>query len=666
MNKALRKEAVNNYLNLRRNFNDSLKKDFLISDVSKFSDEIWDFSSENVENRYDSLYTIEFHDIPIGYINFVKLLIHNDIVLKKNGISTCKTKVCKLKVFINIFIKNKKNIPQLISINDIKEVIYSKKNIEYQKNLLLVIKSFISLINEVDSFDYSYVLEKIDELDSQILYIRSNKTKNKYIPDNFLNFIVSNAINDIDNNSCRLDDRIFACLLVLMAETGMRIEDVTMLETNKLEMIKVNEKEIGYLSFKTFKGGCRETFTYLSELAKKAYENCEKLVFNYYDNLQEDKKNRLLFYLIKNKAPTSSFTKDERKVIEDLDNNSKIMLEKQATRYLWINSEHGRKNKSTGNFREQLKRFFVRHYNDLILSEIEVSNLENIKKFTINKECQYKKIFYANEFEENLYSKFENRIFYYVNAHMFRVTVCTKLFEQGVHIDFIVRHMNHLAEDMSDYYNQSSEKIHKDKEALEIFKNISTSDGLISTDNLSSDTEYYYIENIEKINDFLKRNKLNIVIDLNKIMKKLKKTNTTIAENEFGICIKSIISGVCERKLKFSNFQYSSLLAIPLETYKYIDLDYERFKEKLKIYYHNNSILLLNENYKNEVNRQAKALKRFMDSILIPEFELLESDLESKGKDKVIKENPNIKYIVNNINSIKGEINECNLNWTKK
>ena len=661
MDKALRKESVNTYLNLRKNFSNSLGKDFWVNDISKFSDIIWDFSSKNIENRYGILYVIEFNDIPIEYINYVKLLIYNDIVLKKNEINTCKSKLSKLRTFINVFMKNKKTIPRLISINDIKEAIYCRDKIEYQKNLLSVIKSFISFINEIDSFDYSYILEKIDKLDSQIIYIRPNKAKNKYIPDDFLNLIVSNAINDIDNDTCRLDDRIFACLLVLMAETGMRIEDVTMLETNKLETIIVNNKEIAYLNFKTFKGGCRETFTYLSELARKAYECCENLVFDYFKNLQEDKKNRIFFYLIKNKAPTSYFSKDEKKIIEDLDANSRAMLEKQATRYLWINYGRGRKNKSTNNFREQLKRFFVRHYNDMLLSNIDVNELENIKHFSIKNEHEYKKIFYENEFEENLFNKVQNINYYYVNAHMFRVTVCTKLFEQGVHIDFIVRHMNHLTEDMSDYYNQSSEKIDKEKEALEIFKNISNSDGLISTDNISSDTKKDYIENIEKINAFLKQNKLNIVVNINDIMKKLRKTNATIAENEFGICIKSLLSGVCEQKLKFSNFEYSSLLAVPLETYRYIDSDYERFKEKLKIYYYNNSILPLNKDHTNEVKRQAKALKRFIDSILIPELKLLESDLECKGKDKVIKDNPNIKYIVNNINSIKGEIDEWNL-----
>src|SRR5699024_7267177 len=78
----------------------------------------------------------------------------------------------------------------------------------------------------------------------------------------------------------------------------------------------------------------------------------------------------------------------------------------------------------------------------------------------------------------------------YVNLHRFRTTVCTKLFKQKVHIDFIMKHMNHISADMTNYYNKSFQLENKLEKSMEHIQGLINEQGLLITNKEEASEAY--------------------------------------------------------------------------------------------------------------------------------------------------------------------------------
>ena len=61
-------------------------------------------------------------------------------------------------------------------------------------------------------------------------------------------------------------------------------------------------------------------------------------------------------------------------------------------------------------------------------------------------------------------------------------------------------------------------------------------------------------------------------------------------------------------------------------------------------------------------SKELKGIKRFLTKRLKVEIEMLESEITSRGIETILAERPNLKDIINNITSIKKEIQQ----WMKK
>ena len=119
-----------------------------------------------------------------------------------------------------------------------------------------------------------------------------------------------------------------------------------------------------------------------------------------------------------------------------------------------------------------------------------------------------------------------------------------------------------------------------------------------------------------------------------------------------------MVQRICEKRRYFSTLEDNYYIGIQLDTYKNLNCSYERVKQKLKVIKHNKEIAKINPVYKNEYEREVNALSYYIKKTVKFELSLLEEDILKRGKDIVVKENPQLTYIVNNFSIVREEISK--------
>ena len=658
---------LNNAIN-----NNSRDISLRIDNVNNFADDIWDFNYDNKNKRSLGSYKINFCNIPECFKYYCKVLILKEIKIKKIRISSCTTINKVLKNLCNSFYKLGVIDARLFTVEIVKSYF---KNISNNSKPTVVAKrasalnKFIKIIESIEKIDFSMITEYLNEVISKYSKIRPFTAVNDYIPDIFLNQLVSLAMADIDNKELSYPTRLVSALIVILANTGMRAEELSLLERNKLRTIEFNNKKVNFLDFLTFKTvgrnkDSRETSCFLTEEGTIAYRKAENLVDEYIDNLSSTIKNKVLYYFY-----SGTYIEGKKKLpikyVEELNSLSQVEKDKlisEAKRYLYL-GKYGLLIRGTSQLRNSVKKFFIRHRNDIDLSKLTSKEKEQIRYYDINTRSIYEYYFNVDERKNLTFEEARKMKIPYVGLHQFRVTVCTKLFMQGVHIDYIVKHMNHLSEDMTAYYNKSEIFIDELKESIKLINDITNDKGMLETDFgkingafIEEANKDELLEKIKRVNEFLNKNNLNINKDISKITKLLLKTNTTIEENDFGMCIRSIINGICEKKRYFSSLEDNYYIGVQLDTYKFLNNHYKRFKQKRNVVLHNKQMSEKKSQYINEYNREKKALSYYVKKTVSKEIELLEDDIEEFGIDNIINRYPDLRDIVYNLEEIKGEL----------
>lgn len=634
-------------------------EDFAIDKYNRFYNKIWDFNYKNKMNRSPFIYKIKFDNN--NYEVFLRLMSLKEITIINNSINTVKSKVSNLKTFINYLIKNNINDFRLINCRVLKEYIEDKEKKCKASNIshiICSIKEFFEVITEVSIYKFEDVFNLLNEKGKKYSFRKYSISANNYIPDYFFNQIISIAVKDMNNEKLRYNRRIVAALIIILAYTGMREEEIIMLETSKLKSIEVLGKSEFYLEFYVFKnchikGEPKLTRMYMHPLAADAYLKCEKFVDSVITDLAPHTKERLFYYLYSGEKIS---WKDKVQIFDKLSNEELERLDEGARKYIYISDTRGSKKTHSTNFRWDLQNFFIYHYKDFDISKLSQLEYEQIRFTAIRHLSEYKRAFSKKDIVRIPYVELKNVNIPYVGAHQFRVTVCTKLFKQKVPLDYIRRHMNHLDNEITAYYNKSYTLKSSLNEGLKILSDLSTSNGL-----LSEDIDENYMENkelnvyIKNVNNFLRRNKLNIRKNLDEITNILIKTNTTILENEFGICIKNIITGICSnRKNFYETNQY--FLEYKIKSLNFLSEHYKRFLEKEKVVNYNKLLYEKDNSYYQEYQREKNLLINYIKSILIPEMDMLIKEIEDYGNDYTIKKYESIDYIIRNFEGIKRDI----------
>jgi integrase len=591
--------------------------EFSVTASVNFSDAVWEFNEFKRFSGEDWAYVYDFSQIDPIYRDYFKYTILRELFSKHNRFTTVKAKFYTIHDFLVYLNECKVFHPKLIDIPLIKKKLADTKRERTLGDKKQAIKNFLSEIElRIPGVDFSENYSYLDNHNTKKVKIEREKGKHKFVPIDIHNKIISLAIQDLRNEELSVTLRAAACMIVLCAETGMRIGEFRILEVNKLDEVRVNgENEIFYyLNFKTYKTVKEKDFKWTrSFITQNAY-----LAYNTLDNLLKDRR----------KSP-----------------------------FLFVGESGNELTKSM--LRYRLVQFFYRHENELQLSQLVD---EEVEHFSVTRKRNYKSLHFVPDYE------MDSEI-YYVTFHQYRVVLATILYQKGYHLDFIREHMNHLTVEMTQHYIRIEEIGKFEINAVETLQKRSSQDGAELITDISNTTNNFIKEEIQsteyqeaytQINKFLKKNKLNIFKDLKEIVSILSKTHNPIADMELGICAKSF-QKLCKRNEYLSSINDAYYLGIQIHSINELPYSIKRFQEKTSIIEYNENLYNNNPKYRNEYERELKGLNKYMERKLIPELSLLNNELSETGLEEVCDKYPELIEFIRDLSEIEKEVQKWNV-----
>ncbi|WP_410986374.1 tyrosine-type recombinase/integrase [Bacillus cereus] len=577
----------------------------------RFSDNKWDLSDEQHRNV-----VINFSSIK----SKVFRVLSKKVALRKmffvgNRSSTVSKKCLQINNFIR-FLEKEKYIYDLryLTPEIIEEYIEGfKKKGRGKVTLAQKLFAIEDLLKEIEIAGYDIDLSRYQNVLRNISWEErsaenaANKTSN--IPMRIFKNVVQTALEDIDDDSLTIEDRMMACLIVILSHTGIRRGELQLLEVNKLQDIGIlDKKETAYiLEFFTYKTTGKKkgrwTKTIAFPNAIKAYQTLEAL------------------------------SEERRK--------------KGETNYLFL-TKKGKKYSNT-TFEYMFDCFFYRHqelFNDLTSFERTQVHFQKVGLYLMS---------YVER------RRFPNSIgekFFTLNPHQFRVAIANIL-KDKVSLQWIREHMNHLDEEMTKHYFRDDEIV---KETL--FKRASSDGRLLELD--SNSPKKFIINELlepelkkayEEINKFLKKKKFNIFKDIDQIINVLK--YNPLRENIVGVCTKHL-GILCERQYRLATFEKWYYLSSTIPNIESFDFTYKRFLDKVKIVQHNKQLVQQDSKYQRDYENEYTALKKFYQNRLLPEYELVLFKLKDEGEESLRSSFPQLEGIISKIDEISKEISK----WT--
>lgn len=583
-----------------------VETDDYITGKIRFSDNTWNFlSQKKIHQHWDFIY--DFSNIKSKSFRVIlKLVILRELSLKNKRFSTVKKYHYLLSRFIKYlesekFIFHVKHITPNI-INTYLEK-YNNRTKYYRFKIITAIKRFIEEL-EIGGYDigYSSFQPIFKSITSTEIHEESSEGKTANIPKALLNNIIKYALLDMENESLVLSNRIVACLIVILAHTGMRRGELLILEANKLEEISIFDgKEKAYiLHFFTYKttGNKEGRWT-----KAKAYPNTIK-AYQLLTLLTEDQRNKF------------------------------------QTNYMVL-SNTGKVYTNTS-FYNKLNNFFHRNQTKLKFDSLSEYEKQSLNEFKMTKGR-------LNDYGETRYKDWINQKFYAVSPHQFRVAVANIL-KDKVPLEWIKEHMNHIYEDMTKHYFRDDEAI---KQTI-LYRASINGNRLETNENTKNEmTEIDLAEAYDTINKFLKKKKLNLYKNLDEILYIWK--NNPLQESLVGLCRKAV-NQLCERQDRLATFEKWYYLSPQFPDIESFDFTLKRFRDKSKIVEHNKDLFSSNDMYERAYQVELAALKKFYKNRLLPEYDLFKSTLKENGESGVITKYPNLIEVINKLDVIDKEI----------
>lgn len=524
-------KELQTYQNVRAELIDIKPKtlvNFSVTPTINFADDLWVFNEfKRITDAY-FYYKYDFTKLDRTYKNYAKYMVLRMLFTRHLEFVSVKPRFVWVSNFINNLSSHHMFYPNLIDTAFLEEYIaniqteriQSERNISEQKTAIKMFLSEIELrvsgVNFSECYNYLYKHNTIK------IKAEREKGKHKFVPIDIHNKIISLAIQDLRNEALPITLRAAACMIVICAETGMRIGEFRILEVNKLEEISVpGESEVfHYLNFLTYKtvkekDGFKWTRSFITEIALLAYKTL-----------------------------------------------TEIYKERRKSKYLFVNEKGTEVSKTM--LRWRLVQFFYLHQDEFQFDDIIDPE---VNQFAVTRKRNFKSLWFIPDDEMD-------KDIYYVTFHQYRVVLATILYNKGYHLDWIRQHMNHMTEEMTVHYIRLKEIEKFEVNAIETLQKRSSGDGsTLKTDINESSDKYIreelqseqYLEVYDRINKFLKKNKLNIFTDIKEIVSKLSRTENPIADMELGICAKSF-NKLCERNLYISSINDAYYLGVQIHS----------------------------------------------------------------------------------------------------
>lgn len=237
------------------------------------------------------------------------------------------------------------------------------------------------------------------------------------IDDEYLDALVRTCEKVIDEGTASHRDGIYAAIILLASQVGMRASEALGLESNSILVSRVEGREdIAYLKFKVFKnsaedGGHKPAVSFMTPRALKAYLFLDEAC---------------------------------RKDRERLGVKTLVVLPRQKRVFANLASlERG------------VKKFVLSRHED-------IPCLDTQDRFPDMPSTNAGRFAKSNGIRVEPFGLTGDETFVYPRFHSFRVTVATKMYQAGVGLRWVQKHMNHLSEDMTASYIKSDRESNRE------------------------------------------------------------------------------------------------------------------------------------------------------------------------------------------------------------
>ncbi|SCH73400.1 Phage integrase family [uncultured Clostridium sp.] len=577
-----------------------------------FSSDSWDLSPlaiNDIERSQIDLFN--FENVPNNFKDELKFYIYWSITLRKKNkkIHSIHHSFKSIRLFLiylnDKYIKSLECI-DLGIISDYISYLSNDKNNKYSTMQIYVrdIRNFISFYNSnMTNTDMSNILKRLDKASNKLSSLASECTeenKHNNIPDAYFDSLLSTLMSIMRDKDLDGKIRGYAALIILMSQTGLRIRQMLSLKVNALSKTHISDFDNAshFLEFTIIKKDLYEQgFTVVNQLGYEAY-----------------------------------------KILEDVFEKSR---EKLKTDYLFCPSSSKTMPMKPEVFSKNMLRMITEFGYDIGAVNVE-DDYPELKTISIG-ELKEK-----YSFSKKLYDGYsdDDDIISYPTSHQFRVHLCTYLYHKGVPLAFIQKYMNHLTEEMTDYYVRNKDSSEQDSKFADTILRVIVEEG---TKPLGSGSDALMF----KINEFIKNGKFKVVEDIDKVISILK-GKVPIRQKTGGMCIKSVENRDC-RVDDQSDKIYCAYGICPNHFHLYImaDITYNDCKTLIKIIEYNQT-----EGYLRQANKELGKLQSAIKNALKPEIEQLEDEINKKGVDWIKENHKNLIPIIERLDEIKKEMDE--------
>ncbi|MDY4546321.1 MAG: hypothetical protein SO454_05420 [Candidatus Choladocola sp.] len=575
----------------------------------RFSDDTWDFSAAT-DLPVSRTRLVFYFDSSSAYCEPLKMYVLDSILKKNVKIRALHNKVISVMRFLKQFetegYKVYSKVPKTAfkRLFDNMEDTCSYNTVCAYKGHLLMFSDFYERNFEeltdksIRKFLQNRNISKLNDIK------HANKTPE--VPIDYFPVFLDAVKTIMRNEQEDPEDRITAASIILYSQIGFRTAELFTVKTGSIHSVYSpnKDKPLYYMDFLSFKHGKGENggtiaHTYINSLSREAYDLLEELCREYRNNLGVD---------------TLLVTKFQK--------NATTTATQYSTRY---------------------RKFILRHWKELQCLNIG-DDYEDLSFFEVGTFFQPAKDGTYTYDKNSDWAKdlqMDDRI-YYPTIRQFRVSVCTSLYRQQIPLHYIRKHMNHLSEDMAAYYIRPQKNL--EKEYSETIYRAVFKDG---SKMLGTNGDAF----VQKINEFIEQNHMNIQDDLEGVIQAVAK-KFPLRSKVGGMCIRCGEVIPCASN-NSTDVIYCAFGMCPNHCHMFFmaDISYEEYLQNRDVAQYNKD-----NGYKKAYQRELNKLKYIIEHSLMPELVMLEDELERHGEEEILDKYPQLTYIVNHLDSIKQEV----------
>lgn len=570
----------------------------------QFSNDTWDFTSIALKRVPKRKSTFNFTDLSLNFNEQLKFFTLTKIWEDKCKLQTIYVTQRCVKDFLKYLINSDIHSLKYVSLQTVQKYLKSKSQLspntihKYKTSLLDFFKFYS---NNYVRIDWKDIHKHLSKTDSVALNAQRENNKWDTIPDDYFNNLIACLSEIMSNENAFTDDRGIAAMYILLSQTGLRNGELRDVPINSLKSHSIlnGSKTAHYMEYMTSKGvrgngNYKNVYTIMTDLACDAYKILEKI----YDEHRKSINSDYLFTPLKAKTlPVTENSLSRMFVSLSLKNGEKFGCINVREKYPNMLHQPLDRLKKRG----AVSQLYLKNYTDTDTVATP-------------------------------------------RPHQFRVKLCTELINQGVSIYYVQRHMAHLTKEITYGYYRREHDLTKEKEYAEsVMKMLITGETEIMGDGKT--------ELMLRINDYMKKDNLNVAADLDQVVKQLTK-KVPIRAKSGGICIKSGPIRECSKSDETDNFYCSFGMCTNLfHAFFMIDINYQKYTSLLKTIKYNQE-----KGFNKAVEKEIGKLKWVLNKYLIPELKELKKEIESKGIKTIKKQYPQVSYFIDNYDAIYMEV----------